>query len=293
MTIALTDIFRFPVKGLSAEALAGVDLAAGAGLPHDRRFALARGDAHLGTSDLPWRPKQWFVVLMRDAALARLRCRVDVATQTVELQAPERPACRASFATPEGRARLDAYINEFLGQRPEGAAHWVEAGDVSLTDVPQNCLSLVNRASIADLSRKLGVKIDPMRFRANLYIDGAAPWAEFDWVGQTIRVGEVALHVPSRIPRCNAINVDLETGTRGVNLIQALRTHYGHYDVGVYAEVVTGGYIQVGDTVSPPGQAQPRSWLSHWLHFFGFLARSAPIVLGRGPRGRSDDATVR
>lgn len=293
MTTALTGIFRFPVKGLSAEALASVDLAVGAGLPHDRRFALARGDTRLGTSDLPWRPKQWFVVLMRDAALARLGCRVDFATQTVALQAPERPACHASFATPEGRARLDAYVNEFLGDRPEGAAHWVEAGDVSLTDVPQNCLSLVNLASVADLSRKLGVKIDPMRFRANLYIDGAAPWAEFDWVGQEIRIGEVTLRLPARIPRCNAINVDLETGTRGVNLIQALRTHYGHYDVGVYAEVVTGGHLQVGDAVSPPSQAQPRSWFSHWLRFFGFLARSAPFVLGRGPREGNGDTTAR
>lgn len=287
MTIALTDIVRFPVKGLSGEALASIDLTAGAGLPHDRRFALARGDSRLGTNDLPWRPKQWFLVLMRDAELARLGCRVDVATQTVELQAPQRPPCRSTFATPEGRALLDAYINEFLGDRPEGAARWVEAGDVSLTDVPQNCLSLMNLASVADLGDKLGMRLDPLRFRANLYIDGAAPWAEFEWIGQQIRIGEVTLRLPARIPRCNAISVDLETGTRDVNLIQALRTHYGHYDVGVYAEVVTGGRLHVGDAVSPPDQAQPRSRLGHWLRFFGFLARSAPSALRRRNRGET------
>lgn len=293
MTIVLTDIYRYPVKGLPGEALASVDLAAGAGLPHDRRFALARGDARLATNDLPWRPKQWFVVLMRDAELARLACRVDVAAQTVELRAPRRPPCRSSFATTEGRAELDAYVNEFLGDRPEGAAHWVEAGDVSLTDVPQNCLSLVNLASVANLGEELGVTLDPRRFRANLYIDGAAPWAEFDWIGQEIRLGKVTLRLPARIPRCNAINVDLETGTRGVNLIQALRTHCGHYDVGVYAEVTKGGRIQVGDAVSPPGQARPRSWFSHWIRFFGFLARSAPLALGRGPRRGSRDTSLR
>lgn len=285
MTITLTNIYRYPVKGLSAEPRREVDLVVDHGMPGDRRFALARGDTQLASTYLPWRPKQWFVVLMRDAELARLRCSVDVVAQTVELQAPGRPPCRSSYATPVGREQLDAYVNEFLGDRPEGAAHWVEAGELSLTDVPQNCLTLINLASIAELGRKVGLELDPLRFRANLYIDGAAPWAEFDWIGQEVRVGEVKLHLPARIPRCNAINVDLETGSRGVNLIQALRANYGHYDMGVYAEVLSPGRIQVGDRVTPPSDARPLSWVSHWLRFFGFLARSAPNLLRRGPRG--------
>ncbi|MFC7540819.1 MOSC N-terminal beta barrel domain-containing protein [Siccirubricoccus deserti] len=41
------NIYRYPVKGLTAEALEEVTLTPGACLPHDRRFALAQGDAPL------------------------------------------------------------------------------------------------------------------------------------------------------------------------------------------------------------------------------------------------------
>src|SRR6476659_5225659 len=38
-------IYRYPVKGLTAEALEEVLLSPGECLPHDRRFALAQGDS--------------------------------------------------------------------------------------------------------------------------------------------------------------------------------------------------------------------------------------------------------
>ena len=38
-------MYRYPIKGLSAEALHAVELAAGEGLPLDRKFALARPNA--------------------------------------------------------------------------------------------------------------------------------------------------------------------------------------------------------------------------------------------------------
>tara|TARA_E500000331_G_scaffold87019_1_gene82577 strand:- start:219 stop:380 length:162 start_codon:yes stop_codon:yes gene_type:complete len=41
MTITLSDIRRYPVKGVSGEMLDTVDLIAGEALPHYRRFALA------------------------------------------------------------------------------------------------------------------------------------------------------------------------------------------------------------------------------------------------------------
>ena len=38
----VVDICRYPVKGLSAEHLERAVLARGEGVPHDRRFAIAR-----------------------------------------------------------------------------------------------------------------------------------------------------------------------------------------------------------------------------------------------------------
>lgn len=277
----LERIHRFPAKGLRGEALAEVTLGTGQGLPWDRRFALARGDTRLDAAAPRWLPKQWFVMLMRDTGLARVACRVDAAAGTVELHAPGQPPCLAPLGADGDPARLTAYLNDVLGPRPEGPARWVEAGEVSFTDVPQNCLSLVNLASVRELEGRMGRPVDPLRFRANLYVDGGRPWAEFDWVGQEIRIGEATLAIPARIPRCAATGVDPETGVRDLNVVRALREAYGHYDMGVYAEVVRGGRLALGDAVTPPADARPRSRLAHWVRFFGFLARSAPIVLRR------------
>jgi uncharacterized protein YcbX len=147
--------------------------------------------------------------------------------------------------------------------------------------VPQNCLTLVNLASVRELAARMGTAVDPLRFRANLYIDGVPAWAEFDWVGGEIRIGAAVLRIPARIPRCAATSVDPETGERALNVVKGLQAAYGHYDMGVYGEVVGGGRIAVGDAVAPPAAPRPRSRLGHWLQFFTFLARSAPIVLRR------------
>ena len=281
MPITVAHLYRYPVKGLGPEPLDGVTLAAGGGVPEDRRFAIARGDSRLDAATPRWRPKEWFVMLMRDTELARVTCRLDLVAGTVVLGAPGKPACVATFATPEGRERLEAYVNDALGTRREGAARWVEAGDVSFTDVPQNCLSVVNLASVREVGERLGATLDPVRFRANVYLAGAPPWAEFTWVGRNIRVGEVTLHVPARIPRCAATAVNPATGERDVNVVKGMRAQYGHYDMGVYAEVREGGRLSIGDTVAPPHDARARSRVGHWVRFFGFLAQGARVLLRR------------
>jgi len=281
MTITIDRIHRYPVKGLGPDALEAATLAPGTGLPHDRRFAVLRGGVPFDGAAPRWLPKQRFVMLMRDTALARIACHFDADAAELELVAPEHAPYRVGLADAAGRARLDAWLNALLGTRPEGTARLVEAGEQSFTDVPQNCLTLVNLASVRELATRMGCRLDPLRFRANLYVDGAPPWAEFDWVGCELQIGDAPVRVPARIPRCAATSVDPATGTRDVNVVKALRAAYGHYDMGVYAEVLAPGRVQRGDVVLPPESARPRSWLGHWMRFLGFLARSAPIVLGR------------
>jgi uncharacterized protein YcbX len=280
MAARLAQLHRFPVKGLQHEPMHTAVLAPAQGLPGDRRFAVARGDTRWTAESPRWLPKQWFVMLMRDTALTRVHARVDDGTITLAMDG--RDECRASWATPDGRARLDDWLNDVLGPRPEGRARLVEAGETSLTDVPQNCLSLLNLESVRDLGRRMGGEIDPLRFRANLLVDGLPPWCEFDWIGREVRLGGVTLSIPTRIPRCTATAVNPATGARDVNVVRGLRAAFGHYDMGVYAEVVRGGTITVGDELTPPDAPQSRSWAGHWLRFFGFVARGAPDVFRRG-----------
>jgi uncharacterized protein len=56
-------IYRYPIKGLSAEPLHAVEVAVGEGLPPDRNFALARPDAPFDPSDPPGCPTTGFLML--------------------------------------------------------------------------------------------------------------------------------------------------------------------------------------------------------------------------------------
>ena len=92
--------------------------------------------------------------------------------------------------------------------------------------------------------------VHPLRFRANLYVSGWPAWHEFDLLDQVITVGETRLKVVKRIVRCAAVNVDPESAARDLNIPQALMRRLGHADCGIYAEVIAGGSIAVGDTIA-------------------------------------------
>jgi uncharacterized protein YcbX len=116
------------------------------------------------------------------------------------------------------------------------------------TDSRSGFVSLINLASVRALEAAMGSPVDPLRFRGNLQVDGLEPWAEFDLIGRTIATpAGVRLRVTKRIERCAATNVDPATGLRDLEIPKALMRTYGHFDCGVYAEVVAGGVIAEGD----------------------------------------------
>ncbi len=93
----------------------------------------------------------------------------------------------------------------------------------------------------------------PSRFRPNVVLAGVPAWAEFDWVGKHVRIGGVTLRVLSRTVRCEATNVDARAGSgRAVlDVPELLRRHFPEHGpfLGVYARVVEGGPLRVGDAV--------------------------------------------
>ena len=113
-------------------------------------------------------------------------------------------------------------------------------------DKPDNVMSLINLATVRSLEEQWGYRIDPLRFRANIYIDGAAPWEEFDWVGNDIRLGEAVFRVDRRNGRCGATNVDPATGRRDLR-------HSGFAAQGVRAQG-SGGLPGRADRCRPGGR---------------------------------------
>ena len=127
-------------------------------------------------------------------------------------------------------------------------------------DKPDNVISLINLATVRALEELWRTPIDPLRFRANLYIDSARPWEEFDWVGRDIRIGGVTFSVDRKNGRCGATNVNPVTGQRDLDIPGSLRAAFGHKNLGVYLIARESGAVAIGDAVAAPGDtALPRS----------------------------------
>jgi len=251
MTLALTHIYRHPVKGLTPEPLARVALTPGEGLPHDRRFAIAHGATRFDPAAPEWMPKTSFLMLMKDERLAKLRTAFDDATGVLTVERDGKPVARGSLEDPTGRTVLEQFFAAYLQAESRGAPKIVSAPGHMFSDVAAKGVSIIGLASIRDLERVVRAPIDPRRFRANVYFDGGRPWEEMQWVGGPIAIGPVRLEVLKPITRCAATNVNPETAERDMNLPLALQKGFGHPTMGIYARVLNAGTIAVGDAIGP------------------------------------------
>ncbi len=90
-------------------------------------------------------------------------------------------------------------------------------------------LLLANAASLAALNDWLlesGDEPVPItRFRPNVVVEGAAPWAEDGWIGGRLRVGEVVFKAISLCDRCVVTTIDQETAEKGKQPLRALGQH--------------------------------------------------------------------
>ncbi len=243
------SIHRYPVKGLSPEAMDQVALRPGEGLPHDRRFAFAQGDSRFDMAAPAWMPKANFACLMMNARLARLRSAFDAASGRLALSAPEAGAVEVDLGTPEGRWQAEEWLTAYMGPEARGRLRLAEVPGHAFTDIPAKAVSIIGLASVEALGQRVGMWLDPIRFRANVYFSGAEPFAELDWVGREITLGGARLRVFKRTKRCAATEVNPETAERDAKPPRALQEHYGHADLGIYAEVLEGGTLAVRDAL--------------------------------------------
>ena len=249
MSITIAQLLRYPVKGLSAQALAGVAVRVGEALPEDRRFAIMHGASAFNPNQPEWQPKSNFVERSRHDRLAALETEYDAETTTLIVRRGGRAVARGQIGTSLGRGLIDQFLAAYLKGVIPGVPRLIEAPGVVFSDRPEPLLSIVSAASIHDLERVVKEPVSPLRFRPNLVVAGVAPWEEAGWVGGTLAIGSVRLKVAAAIQRCSAINVEPGGGGQNLNLLLALERAFGHRQCGVYAEVVAGGEMAVGDAV--------------------------------------------
>lgn len=251
MPITLSALYRYPVKGLSPEPLAEAILTADDFFPCDRLFALENGPSGFDPENPSHQPKIKYLMLMRNARLARLRSRYDEATGILAIEPPEDEAVQADLATADGRAAIERFFTRYCADKLKGPVKLLAAPAFRFADSRKGFVSLINLETLRAISADIGRPLDPLRFRANLYVEGLPAWAEFDLIGQTIAVGDtVRLEGLKKTDRCPATGVDPATGIRDLDLPDTLFKRYGHIDCGIYLRVAQGGRIAPGQTVS-------------------------------------------
>jgi uncharacterized protein len=252
MSAVVTGIFRYPVKGLSPDALQRVALSPGQSLPYDRAWAIENGPGRFDPANPNPVPDISFLILMRDERLATLESRFDDSSQQLVLLRGGRQVASGLLTTLSGRQIIEQFIAAYMAGslrgRPKivgGPGHYIAEGGIP-------CVHIINLATLREIERVAGRAIDPIRFRPNIVIDGPAPWSELAWLDKEISFGPVRLKVVERTSRCAATNVDPKTGARDMDIPAMLRREFGHVDFGVYATVETGGPLAVGDPVAIP-----------------------------------------
>ena len=246
MTGTLAHICRHPIKGHGREYLASVLLSPDECLPWDRFWAVAHEAAKLTDG---WNPCANFTRGAKSPQLMAITCTLDEATRHVTLHHPDRGSISFCPDAPEDVPRFLEWVRPLNAEGRAQPAQIVSAGR-GMTDTPLPALSILSRASLQDLSARMGQELSMDRWRGNLWLDGSAPWDEWNWIGRRISIGGAILRVEERITRCSATTVDPLTGRSNAPTLDALEQHFGHSDFGLYAVVEQGGGIAVGQSWS-------------------------------------------
>jgi uncharacterized protein YcbX len=250
MSMQVVSLYRYPVKGLSPQALPVLRLRAGETVPFDRAYAIENGRGRFDPDNPRYLPKINFLMLMRDERLAALQTEFDEVTETLTILRDGKQVARGQLSTKLGRQMLEQFFAAFMKDELKGPPRIVSAPGHSFSDVAAKCLHFVNLATVRDLERTVDAELNPLRFRANVYFDGAQPWEERTWLGRVLQAGPVRLKIFKETARCDATNVNPATAQRDAAIPPTLQRTYGNANLGIYAQVLNDGEIRPGDSLT-------------------------------------------
>ena len=244
----IIGLYRYPLKSARGQPLTEARLTA-TGLEGDRHWLLVT-------------PQGKFITQRETPQLALLRTDLDGDTLCVSAtDLPEmriaaqdanepcqveiwRDVCAAFAASSNVSRTLSQWLKRECRLVRFNAAHerrcnplWTGATKAITAFADGYPMLLVNNASLADLNRRLGVKLPVNRFRPNLVIDGLEPYAE-DHLGE-LQLGDIVLRIVKPCERCVVTTTDQATGLRDGG--EPLRTLRGYrYDAALHG--VTFGH---------------------------------------------------
>ena len=251
----IKSIVRYPIKGLSGENLQNITLEKNQVLPGDRELAFARSNVTYEENNPLYLRKTNFLALVKEEKLAKLDTKFDPKSRELIIRLDNQIVIKETLFEEENINKVETFFQNYLNLGTDEKPKLVRGIKVennnnlthSFSDIPDKAVSIINLDTINELEKKLGKKIAPSRFRANLLIDNGKAWEEFDWVGKKISLGETVFEVFKKTQRCAATNVNPENAIRDINIPNEINTHYGHLDLGVYARVIKSGFVSISD----------------------------------------------
>jgi uncharacterized protein YcbX len=247
--ITLAHIIRHPIKSVGYEEIERAPLGKGRALAFDRHWAISHECAKF--ADNPdGKPTEWAakVNFLRGVAGHELMA-VQARMSGDQLTLIHPQAGTITLNPDQDEAALIAWIATLWPSDKPAPARVVSLQNQAFGDWPDPFLAIIGTASNAELAARMDHDLSIHRWRANLWLDGLKPFAEFDLIGKRIRIGTAVLQINQRITRCKATTVNPATGIADADTLRALRDLYGHQDFGVYATVVQSGDIARGDTL--------------------------------------------
>ncbi|MET0336332.1 MAG: MOSC N-terminal beta barrel domain-containing protein [Caulobacter sp.] len=246
----ISSLYRHPVKGFTPERLDAETLRTGEPFPCDRLYAVEDGPSGFDPAAPEHLSKMKFTVLARIPTVAGARTTYDEATTTLRASADGAPDFEGRLSETAGREAFAAWLAALLGDEIRGPLRVLEGpGLHRFMDSKSGFVSIINLASVRDLADKIGRPVDPLRFRANVYVEGWEPWVENGWADRVMTLGAASVQGIKPIVRCAATHVNPTTAERDIDLVKALFDHYGHMLCGLYVRVLEGGRVAQGDAV--------------------------------------------
>jgi uncharacterized protein YcbX len=276
----ITGLYRHAVKGLSADELTEVKFdKAGETFPDDRRFALLhqKNEAKFNPIEPEWLHKENFLCAFSDPDLmATFQSSYEIVvdggdgsssdTQRLliinDRGTTETLLGPVNLATEAGREAVSAFFSKQSGSnvvctsaKNSNEDHSHQFGNTSSGIKARGdtrTVHIVNAETVKCLSEKIGIPLNPTRFRPNIVLEGMEAWSEFDLVGHQIQIGDgTKLSVIKQTVRCEGINVDPLDPEHVLDIPKLLIQEFPEYGpyFGVYAVVDEPGTIQIGDYV--------------------------------------------
>ena len=267
---SVVGLWRYPVKSMMGEELNAAEVT-DRGLLGDRQFAVV--DASTGKVAGAKNPRKWGSFFdfraayvkppQRGSKLPAVRLTLPDGTVVTS----EQPDVAQVLSRALGREVAFAeagHDGESSGAQAE--EYWPDMEGLEYRDtvteweLPAGTffdLAVVHLLTTATIERLRALypegRFEVRRFRPNIVVATGPDqqgFVENDWIGHTVAIGdEVRLRITGPCPRCVMTTLPQGDLPKDAGILRAAAQN-NHGNVGVYADVVTGGAIRRGDTIT-------------------------------------------